>query len=127
ALYSFMYLSLHVINLVAIDYGFNFALIRKDALIEKRFILAGLTAFLLLLPLAVTSTRGWRKRLGQNWRRLHWLAYPAAILAVVHFVWQTKAGFRQPLVYLGVLLLLLAFRVPVIRDFLSNRFHRRAE
>lgn len=125
-LYAFMYGSLHFINFVAIDYGFNFTLIRADALPGKRFILAGLLAFLLLLPLAVTSTAGWRRLLGENWRRLHWLAYPAAVLAVVHYAWQTKADFRLPLEYGGVLVFLLAFRIPIVRDRLINRLQRRA-
>lgn len=126
-LYAFMYVSLHFINFVAVDYGFNFTLIREDALLGKRFILAGLTAFLLLLPLAVTSISSWRKRLGQNWQRLRWLSYPAAILAVVHYIWQTKADIRLPLIYGGVLLVLLAFRLPIIRKYLSNRFERQAK
>ncbi len=119
-LYAFMYVSLHFINFIAIDYGFNFTLIREDALLGKRFILAGLAALLLLLPLAITSTSGWRKRLGENWRRLHWLSYPAGILAVVHYIWQTKVDIRLPLIYGGVLLLLLAFRLPVIRRYLRK-------
>lgn len=126
-LYAFMYVSLHFINLVAVDYGFNFTLIREDALLGKRFILAGLAAFVLLLTLAITSTSGWRKRLGENWRRLHWLSYPAAILAVVHYIWQTKADIRLPLIYGGVLLLLLAFRLSSTRKCLSNRFERQAK
>lgn len=115
-LYAFLYVSLHFVNFVAMDYGFNFTFIQADALLGKRFILAGFAAFLLLLPLAVTSTTGWRRRLGENWRRLHWLAYPAAVLAVTHYIWQTKADFRSPLIYGGVLLLLLAFRLPIIRN-----------
>ncbi|MBI2857451.1 MAG: sulfoxide reductase heme-binding subunit YedZ [Chloroflexi bacterium] len=126
-LYAFMYASLHLINFVAVDYGFNLTLLKEDALPGKRFILAGLAAFVLLFTLAITSISGWKERLGHNWRRLHWLVYPAAILAVTHYLWQTKADFRQPLIYLGVLLLLLAFRIPIIRNRLSNRFRRGAK
>ena len=98
-----MYVGLHFINFFAVDYGFNLTLIREDALLTKRFILAGLAAFLLLLPLAITSADGLRKRLGRSWQYLRWLSYPAAVLAVVHYIWQTRIDFRLPFIYGGVL------------------------
>jgi sulfoxide reductase heme-binding subunit YedZ len=119
-LYAFMYAGLHFLNFLGVDYGFDFSLIRAD-LAEKYFILVGFVAFLLLLPLAITSTRGWRRRLGRRWGYLHWLVYPAAIIAVSHFVWQEKADIREPLIYGGAVFLLLVARIPVVRKAISRR------
>jgi len=109
-LYAFGYASLHLVNFVGVDYGFNFGAIFADVG-DKRYVLAGLAGYLLLLPLAVTSTHGWVKRLGRNWERLHWFIYPAALLAVVHFFWQTKADFRQPIIFGVLVIFLLAARL----------------
>ncbi|MDP2729743.1 MAG: protein-methionine-sulfoxide reductase heme-binding subunit MsrQ [Dehalococcoidales bacterium] len=113
-LYAFVYACLHLLNFFGLDYGFNFPLVWED-FAEKRFIVAGLAAFLSLLPLAVTSTAGWVRRLGKNWGRLHWLAYSAGALAIVHFLWQVKADFTRPLIYGIVLALLLIIRLPNVR------------
>ena len=118
-LYAFMYASLHFLNFIGVDYGFDFALIREDVA-EKRFVLAGFAAFLSLLLLAITSTKGWVKRLGKNWVRLHWLVYAAAALAVTHFAWQVKADFRVPLLYGVVVALLLIVRIPGVRKAVSE-------
>jgi sulfoxide reductase heme-binding subunit YedZ len=109
-LYAFGYAALHFLVTIGLDYGFRWDLIRVD-LLDKRFILAGLAALLLLLPLAVTSGAGWRRRLGRNWQRLHWLVYPAALLALTHFAWQVKADLRQPLIFIGVVVILLLLRL----------------
>ncbi len=114
-LYAFMYASLHFLNFLGVDYGFNFSLIRED-LFEKRYAVVGFAAYLILLALAVTSTQGWRNRLGRNWKRVHRLVYAAAILGVVHFLWQVKADSRVPVIYGGVLVLLLALRLPWLRQ-----------
>jgi sulfoxide reductase heme-binding subunit YedZ len=66
----------------------------------------------LLIPLAVTSTKGWIRRLGRRWTRLHKLVYAAGLLGVIHYLWITRADDRAPLVYGAILLVLLAFRVP---------------
>ena len=120
-LYAFMYAGLHLLNFIGLDYGFNFALI-EEGIAAKPFALVGLAAFIILLPLAVTSTKGWVKRLGNNWPRLHRLVYLAGILAVIHFIWLTKskAGIRLPLVYGAVIALLLIVRIPVIRRLISR-------
>ncbi len=107
-LYSFLYVCLHLLIFVAVDYGLDPGLIGQ-AIVEKRYVLAGLAAFLLLLPLALTSTKGAQRRLGRWWRRLHRLVYPAALLAVLHFLWLSKT-WREPLVYGLILLALLAAR-----------------
>jgi len=118
-LYSFMYVSLHFLNFLVLDYRFDFSLIWED-LLEKRFAVSGLAAFLLLVPLAITSTRGWIVRLGKRWGNLHRLIYPAAVLAVIHYIWQVKADIREPLVYGIIVLLLLLIRLPLIRDTLAG-------
>jgi methionine sulfoxide reductase heme-binding subunit len=124
-LYAFMYISLHLINYVAVDYGFNFTFIREDALFEKRFILVGLAGFLLLLPLAVFSIGHLRKKLEGKWVYLGWLTYAAAILGELHYIWQTKIDLRMPFIYGGILILLLAFRIPVVSKNLTKRFDHK--
>lgn len=113
-LYAFLYAALHFLTFIGLDYGFDLDLIR-GAIFEKRYALAGLAAFLLLVPLAVTSTRGWMRRLGKNWKLLHALVYPAGLLVVIHFVWLVKADIREPLAFGAVVILLLAARLPVVR------------
>ncbi len=120
-IYVFFYALLHFINFIGIDYGFNFVLIRED-LFEKRFAIAGFASFILLLPLATTSIKRLRQRLDKNWQRLHWLVYLAATFAVVHYIWQTKTDIRLPLIYGGVLGILLAIRLPVVRKFANRHF-----
>ena len=120
-IYAFFYALLHFINFIGIDYSFNFALIRED-LFEKRYAIAGFASFILLLPLAITSIKRLRQRLGKNWQRLHWLVYLAATLAVVHYIWQTKADISLPLIYGGVLVILLAIRLPVVRNLSKRHF-----
>jgi len=120
-IYTFFYALLHFINFIGIDYSFNFALIRED-LFEKRYAIAGFASFILLLPLAITSINRLKQRLGKNWQSLHWLVYLAATLAVVHYIWQTKADIHLPLIYGGVLGILLAIRLPVVRKFAKRHF-----
>jgi sulfoxide reductase heme-binding subunit YedZ len=117
-LYAFMYAGLHFLTFVGLDYGFDLALIRQD-IVNQRYVLVGFAAGLLLLSLAITSTRGWQKRLGRNWKRLHRLVYLAGILAIVHFVWLAKDN-RVPLRYGAVVALLLIVRIPGIRRAVSN-------
>lgn len=115
-LWAVGYAGLHLLNFVGLDYAFNFGQMVQDAVLDKPYILAGLAALLLLIPLAVTSTRGWMRRLGRNWKRLHRLAYAAGVLALLHFLWQAKAAERwEPLLYAVVLGMLLAVRVPPLR------------
>jgi sulfoxide reductase heme-binding subunit YedZ len=117
-LYAFMYAGLHFLTFIGLDYGFDLDLIRQDIL-DQRYVLVGFAAGLLLLLLAITSTQGWQKRLGKNWKRLHRLAYLAGILAIVHFVWLVK-DIREPLRYGAVVALLLIVRIPVIKRAVSN-------
>lgn len=118
-LYAFFYALLHMATFAGLDYGLDWRLI-WDTVLEKRYIVAGAGAFVSMLPLALTSTRGWQRRLGSRWRTLHRLAYLAAILAVVHFLWLVKADIRQPVAYGVGVAALFALRLPVVRGRLRS-------
>ena len=121
-LWAFFYASLHLLNFVGLDYFFDFNMILQDAVLKKPYILAGLGALLILLALAITSTRGWMRRLGRTWKRLHRLVYAAGGLAVLHFLWQAKAAKRMdPLLYALALALLLILRIPALRRAIVAR------
>ena len=117
-LYAFLYAGIHFATFVWLDYGFDLAPL-VDAVFGQRYVVVGFASGLILLALAITSTRGWQKRLGKNWKLLHRLAYMAGILAVVHFAWLTK-DLRVPLRYGAVLALLLILRIPQVRKALSS-------
>jgi len=108
-LYAFTYLSLHFLAWLVLDQSLRMQAILAD-IVKRPYITVGFAALMLLLPLAITSTRRWMRRLGSRWQRLHKLIYPAAILGCVHFWWQVKADWREPLVYAAVLAGLLAWR-----------------
>jgi methionine sulfoxide reductase heme-binding subunit len=110
-LFAFFYACLHALSYVALDQFFAWGAIWED-IVKRTYITLGVIAFLLLLPLAATSTKGWVKRLGgRAWQRLHRLVYPAAILAAVHHWMMTRADFREPLIYSAILAMLLGWRV----------------
>ena len=124
-LIAFAYASLHLLNFVGLDYGFDFGLIVQDAALDKPYILAGSAALLILLLLATTSTRAGMRRLGKNWKRLHRFVYVAGALVVLHFLWQAKATERwEPLVYGAILALLLFVRIPAVRQWLVTQRKR---
>ena len=112
-LFAFFYACLHFMTFVWLDKFFDVSEMIKDV-IKRPFITAGFTAFLLLIPLAATST-SWaiRKMGGQNWQQLHRIIYLSAAAAVVHFWWKVKADTRQPLIYATILSVLLLYRVAV--------------
>ena len=118
-LYAFLYVGLHVFTFVYVDFGLDLQLI-GETIAEKRYILAGLAAFLILLSLAITSTRGWMKRLGKRWKVLHRFVYLAAVLAVVHFIWLVKSDITEPARFGIAVALLLGLRVPVVRRTISG-------
>jgi sulfoxide reductase heme-binding subunit YedZ len=119
-LYAFSYAALHFMNLVGLDYQFDFEALWRD-IAEKRYILAGFPAFLVLLILAITSTTGWKRRLGKNWKRLHRLVYLAGVLAVLHYFWQVKVSVPGPTVYAAILVVLLLLRLPVAERLAARR------
>ncbi len=108
-LLAFSYACLHFATWLALDHFFDWAAIAEDVF-ERPYVTVGFTAFLCLVPLAITSTRGWIRRLGRRWVRLHRLVYAAAIAGVVHFLWLVKADLREPLIYGASLAAQLAVR-----------------
>ncbi len=109
-LLAFTYASLHFTTWLALDHFFDWQAIVEDVF-ERPYITAGFTAFASLVPLAVTSTRGWIRRLGKNWATLHKLSYLAATAAVVHYWWLVKSDVTEPRYYAAVLAVLLASRL----------------
>jgi sulfoxide reductase heme-binding subunit YedZ len=109
-LWAFAYLALHFVTYFLLDRSLDLALIIED-IFERPYISLGMTAFVLMIPLAITSTGGWQRRLGARWSQLHRLIYPAAILGCWHFYWLVKKDLREPLVYWGLLAILLVARV----------------
>lgn len=110
-LFAFFYASLHLLIYLGLDQGFAWTFIIEDV-VERPFITSGFAAFLLLVPLAVTSTKGWIRRLGKGWQKLHRLVYAAAALGSLHFYWKVKADTFWPLLAAATLALLLLFRIP---------------
>jgi sulfoxide reductase heme-binding subunit YedZ len=123
-LYTFGYAALHFLTFVGLDYAFAWDLI-LDAVLFQRFTLVGFAAGLILLALAVTSTRGWMKRLGKAWKRLHRLVYLVGVLVVIHFLWAVKDA-REPLIYGGIVVALLVMRIPAVRRA-AARLRRRVK
>src|SRR5581483_972531 len=121
-LFAFFYGSLHLMTYVWLDKFFDVHDLLHD-IAKRRFITAGMTAWVLMLPLALTSTAGWIRRLGgKRWQKLHRLIYFSAAAGVVHFIWLVKADLRKPLTYGAVLVVLLAFRIFLwIKARLSSR------
>ena len=109
-LFAFFYAVLHFSTYVVFDHFFDLLLILDDVA-ERKYVTAGFVGFVLMIPLAVTSTAGWIRRLGRRWTALHRLVYASAAAGVVHFLWLVKIDVAEPLIYAAVLALLLAARV----------------
>jgi len=108
-LYAFFYACLHFITYIWFDQYFDWVEIIKD--IPKRpFITVGFTAFVLLIPLAITSNNKMMRLLKKNWIKLHKLVYVIAVLGILHFLWLVKADTQEPLIYASILLILLGYR-----------------
>jgi sulfoxide reductase heme-binding subunit YedZ len=123
-LYAFLYASIHFLIFIGLDYQFDLVLL-QEAIFEKRYALVGFLAGVILLALAITSTRGWMKRMGRTWATLHKFVYLAGILVIVHYTWLVKTDIRQPILFGVILLLLLIARIPYARRQLSRvRQHR---
>ncbi len=108
-LFAFFYASLHFSVYFLLDLGMDLAFVVEDIL-KRPYITVGFTALVLLVPLAVTSTKGMMRRLGPNWKKLHRLVYLIGILGVVHYIWLIKADLLEPLIYATILLVLLVIR-----------------
>ena len=113
-LYAFFYACLHFLTYMVLDQFFDFDEIIKDIL-KRPYITVGVAAFVLLIPLAVTSTNTMMKRLGRRWKSLHQLIYVIGVLAILHFLWLVKADNLEPLVYACILLALFMARVWIQR------------
>jgi methionine sulfoxide reductase heme-binding subunit len=112
-LFAFFYASLHFLTYIWLDKFFDVHEMLADVA-KRRFITAGFTGFVFLIPLAITSTSGWIRRLGgRRWNLLHRLIYVSAAAGVIHYIWLVKADIRKPLQYAAVLALLLGYRIAV--------------
>jgi methionine sulfoxide reductase heme-binding subunit len=112
-LFAMFYATLHFLTYIWLDKFFDVHEMLADVA-KRRFITAGFTGFVLLLPLAITSTSGWIRRLGgRRWNLLHRLIYVSAVAGVIHYIWLVKADIRKPLQYAAVLALLLGYRIMV--------------
>ena len=106
----FVYATCHFLVYFIFDQWFDFALIVED-IKERPYITVGFTAFILLIPLAITSTNAMQKKLQENWVKLHKLVYVISILVILHFWWLVKADLLQPIIYASILMLLLGYRL----------------
>jgi sulfoxide reductase heme-binding subunit YedZ len=125
-LYTFLYATIHMLIFVDLDYGLAWSLIGRT-IVEKPYMLVGVTTFFILLPLAMTSFDIWKRRMGKNWKRLHRLIYLAAPLGVLHYAWSKKGDFFalqgdivRPLVYAAVLAVLLILRLTAVRRWIGT-------
>jgi sulfoxide reductase heme-binding subunit YedZ len=109
-LFAFFYGSLHFLTYIWLDQFFDLHSIYKDVW-KRPFITAGFTAFVLMIPLAVTSTRWAIRKLGKRWQMLHRLIYISAIAGVIHYIWLVKKDVRRPTIYAAVLAVLLLYRI----------------
>ena len=109
-LYAFAYATLHLVAYVGLDLRGYWTQLFED-IAKRPYITVGFLAWLLLVPLAVTSTTGWIRRLGRNWARLHTLVYAIGVLAVLHFWWLVKSDIGEPALYAGLVALLLGWRI----------------
>jgi len=131
-LYCFMYACLHVLAFTGLDYAFNLRLI-SSIVLKKPYAIVGFTTFLLLIPLAATSSRWWMMKLGRKWTNLHRLIYLAGMLDILHYAWSKKGNLftlsgdiLRPLVLGVLLLLLLALRIPQVRRWASGLRYKSA-
>lgn len=132
-IYAFMYATLHLLLFIGLDYGFNFTKILRDVN-NKVYILFGLTAFLLLLPLAITTFKVFKKRLGKNWKLLHRLVYVISPIVILHFFLVVKGNLatlqgniRKPLIYGIIVGVLLILRIPIVKKmFIQIRIQIQA-
>jgi sulfoxide reductase heme-binding subunit YedZ len=129
-LYAFMYATIHVIIFIDLDYGLAWSLIIQT-IFQKPYIILGVTAFLMLIPLAMTSFDIWKQRMGRNWKRLHRLIYFIAPAALLHYAWGKKGTFfllqgdiKRPLIYSLIFIVLMFLRLPPVKRAISMQWGR---
>ena len=101
-LFAFFYATLHLLTYVVLDQGLAFEFILPD-IVKRPYITMGMIAFTLMVPLALTSTKGWIRRLGRKWQLLHRLVYFSAAAACLHFLWKVKVAIGEPVYYAAIL------------------------
>ena len=111
-LFVFFYATIHLLTYVGLDYRFDWEPIINDVL-KKKYIFIGFSAWLLLIPLAITSSQKMIKILGRNWKNLHRLVYVIAIFGSLHYIWLSKTIFFKPLIYTLIIVVLLALRIKI--------------
>ena len=121
--YGFCYIALHLLAYAWLSNYFDWALILRD-IGERRAMSVGLLAFALLIPLALTSTNGWQKRLGRRWKVLHHLVYFAVPLSVLHYFWLERDIRDLVFVYMALVTILFILRLPAVRRAIANTHHR---
>ena len=108
-LYTFFYATVHLVGFAQLYVGWDGAVLLEE-LVERPYIAAGFAAWVLMLPLAATSTRGWQRRLGRNWLKLHRLVYGASLAGCLHLLWQARSDLGEALVYGAIFAVLLGWR-----------------
>ena len=108
-LFAFFYATLHLSSYVVLDRYFDWSGVWEDVA-KRPFITAGMVSFVLMVPLALTSTKGWIRRMGKRWTQLHRLVYASAIAGAIHYLWKVKVAVGSPVYYALILVVLLAFR-----------------
>ncbi len=107
---AFFYAVLHLLAFATFLLGWRWDILMTE-LTKRPYIVVGLLALLLLLPLAITSTKGMQRRLGRRWKKLHTLIYPASLLVLLHFIWQIRSDFLQQLIFAILLAILLGYQL----------------
>ena len=118
-LYAALYATLHFSIFVGLDYFFDWELI-KEAIFEKPYVLVGFGAFSILSVMAITSTKGWKRRLKKKWKPLHRFVYLAGILVTLHYIWLVKSDIREPLIYGAIIMIFLLLRIPGIKNVITK-------
>ena len=114
-LFAFFYASVHLTIYVVVDLGGFWSQLFEE-IVKRPYITVGFAAWLMLVPLALTSTQGMMRRLGRRWQLLHRLVYPAALCGVLHFLWLVKADHREPALYVGIFTVLMLLRMPLLKQ-----------
>jgi sulfoxide reductase heme-binding subunit YedZ len=115
-LYAFMYVCIHLLLFVGLDYGFMLELAAAE-IIFRRYAVVGFVAFLLLIPLALTSTKAAQRRLAKRWKTIHQIVYLVAVLALTHYIWLVKNAYAQPLLFTGIIAFLFFVRLAPVKQF----------